>query len=91
MDLQRGLYDGEMCLADNATTHIIFRNKEYFMSLTLIEDKVNIISSLVDLIEGSRRAMCILANGIELCIITLCIQPSLEEIFSTSKIFIVML
>lgn len=36
------------------------------MSLTLIEAKLNIISSLVDMIEGSRRLMFILVNGTKL-------------------------
>lgn len=48
----------------NCTT--IFHNKEYFMSSTLIEAKLNIISSLVDMIEGSRRLMFILVNGTKL-------------------------
>lgn len=36
------------------------------MSLTLIEAKLNIIPSLVDIIEGSRRLMFILVNGTKL-------------------------
>lgn len=58
----------ELCLVDSATTHTILRNNKYFMSLVLIEGKVNIISSPVDLIKSCRIAMFILANGMELCI-----------------------
>lgn len=66
MDLQRGLHDREMCLADSTTTHIIIRNKKYFMSLTLLEVKVNTIWGPAPMIEGFGRAMLILVHGIEL-------------------------
>ena len=52
----------DVCLADNATIHIIFQDKKYFLEVKLLERKVNIISSPIDLIEGSRRAILLLAS-----------------------------
>lgn len=63
IDLLKGLSNGVICL-----DHIILHNKNYFMSLTLTETKVNIISGPEELIKGSRRAMFILPIGMELCI-----------------------
>ena len=54
--------DGDICLADCATTHIILRDKRYFFNLTLTNSKVSTISGTSDLIEGSRRANIILPN-----------------------------
>ena len=56
------MFDGEICLADSATTHMIIRNKRYFLNLNIIKANVNTISGLVDLIEGTGRAMVILAK-----------------------------
>ena len=60
------MFDGEIYLADSATTHTIFRNKRYFLNLNLIKANVNTISGPIDLIERTRRAMIILAKGTKL-------------------------
>ena len=49
------MYDGDVCLADSATTHTVFRDKKYFSNLKL-DNNVNIISSSANLIEGYERA-----------------------------------
>ena len=36
--------DGDVCLADCATTHTILRDKRYFLSLTLTSGNVSTIS-----------------------------------------------
>ena len=36
-------YDGDLCLADNATTHTILKEKKYFEYLTLTKANVTII------------------------------------------------
>ena len=48
--------DGDVCLADCATTHTILRDKRYFLSLTLTSGNVSTISSTSNLIEGSGSA-----------------------------------
>ena len=47
------MFDGEICLADNATIHTILRNKRYFFNLNIIKANVNTISGPIDLIEGT--------------------------------------
>ena len=60
------MFDGEICLADSATTHTILQNKMYFLNLNLIKVNVNIISALIDFIESTGRAMIILTKGTKL-------------------------
>ena len=55
--------EDDVCLADCVTTHTIFRNKRYFLELTLIKVNVSTISSTTNLVEGSGRANIILPNG----------------------------
>ena len=52
-----------MFLADNASTHIIIRDKIYFTSLTLKDADVNTVSGITNLIEGSRRANIMCQKG----------------------------
>ena len=58
----------DFCLADNATTHTILKDKKYFQSLILCKANVNTISSSSNSIEGSKRAIIMLPKGIKLCI-----------------------
>jgi hypothetical protein len=58
----------DLCLADSCTTHTILKNKKYFQYLILNKVSVNIISSLSNLIHGSRRANIILPKGTKFCI-----------------------
>jgi len=44
-----------MCLADSATTHIIFKDKKYFFYLLKGESNVNLISGITKIIEVSGR------------------------------------
>ena len=53
----------DICLANSATTHIIFRHKQYFSNMRMMKEKVKTISSSTDLIEGSKRANIMLPNG----------------------------
>ena len=55
--------DGDVCLADRATTHTILRDKRYFLSLTLTSGKVSTISGISNSIEGSGRANIMLPKG----------------------------
>ena len=55
--------DGDVCLADCATTHTILRDKRYFLSLTLTSSNVSTISGTSNLIEGSERANIMLPKG----------------------------
>ena len=55
--------EGEVCLTDCATTHTIFRDKRYFLDLTLTNANISTISSTANLIEGTRRANIMLPNG----------------------------
>ena len=55
--------DGDVCLADCATMHIILRDKRYFLSLTLTSGNVSTISGTRNLIQGSGRANIMLPKG----------------------------
>ena len=54
--------DGDICLVDCTTTHIIIREKTYFLNLIVTNASVSIISGTSDLIEGSKRANIMLPN-----------------------------
>ena len=56
------------CLAYCATTHTILSDKKYFSNISLVKSNVNTISSLVDLIQGSRIATIILPRGTKIYI-----------------------
>ena len=55
--------DADICLADNATTHTLFKDKKYFSHLTLREANDNTISSSTKLIEGFKKANILLPRG----------------------------
>ena len=58
----------DFCLADNVTTHTILKNKKYFQSLLLCKANFKTISSSLNLIEGSERAIIMLLKSTKLCI-----------------------
>ena len=51
--LDSKMSDEDICLVDSASTHTIFQDKRYFLSLTLAEANMNTISGRSNLIEGS--------------------------------------
>ncbi|KAM1675980.1 hypothetical protein ACFX2K_041859 [Malus domestica] len=55
--------DGDICLADCATTHTILQDRKYFSSLMFTKVKVTTISGQSDVIEGSGKAQIMLPNG----------------------------
>ena len=55
--------ENDLCLADCATIHTIFRDKRYFLELTLIKTNVSTIFGTTNLVEGSRRTNITLPNG----------------------------
>ena len=57
------MIEGDVCLADCATTHTILRDKRYFLDLTLTNANVSTISGTTYLIEGSRRENIMLPTG----------------------------
>ena len=60
--------DDDICLADSATTHTIFKNIKYFANFTKMKASVTTISGASKLIEGSGRAIIILPRGTKLVI-----------------------
>ena len=52
-------HDGDLCLADNATTHTILKENKYLEYLTLTKANVTTISSPADMIKGSGKADCV--------------------------------
>jgi hypothetical protein len=56
------------CLVDSGTTNTILKSKKYFSQLSLVEIRVNIISGISNLIEGSGRAYILLHEGTKLII-----------------------
>jgi hypothetical protein len=73
--------NGDMCLADSATTHTIFKDKKYFSYLVKRETDVSTISGTSKIIEGSGRANVILCGGTNLHIENAYTLPSLKEIY----------
>ena len=55
--------DGDVCLADCATTHTILREKKYFLNLIVTNASVSTTFGTSNLIEDSRRANIMLPNG----------------------------
>ena len=55
--------EGDICLANCATTYIILRDKRYFLNLTLTNANVSTIFDIRNLIEGFKRANIMLRNG----------------------------
>ena len=55
--------DGNICLADCATTHTILREKKYFLNFIVTNASVSTITGTSDLIEDSGRANIMLPNG----------------------------
>jgi hypothetical protein len=51
------------CLVDSGTTNTILKTKKYFSQLSSAEARVNIISCISKLIEGSERAYILLHEG----------------------------
>ena len=58
----------DICLADNAITHTILKDKKYFSYLVMKEANVNNISSSTKLIEGFGRVNISLPGGTKLTI-----------------------
>lgn len=54
--------NGNVCLADNITTHTILQDQKYFLEIKYLEGKVNTIFGLANFIKGSRRAIPLLAS-----------------------------
>ena len=63
MFLNFKMNEGDVCLADCATTHTILREKIYFFNLITTNTSVSTISGTSNLIEGSGRANIVLPNG----------------------------
>ena len=55
--------NGDVCLLDSATTHIILKEKKYFSNLVMKMAYVNTISGSTKLIENSGRATLLLPGG----------------------------
>ena len=55
--------EGDVCLADCATTHTILQDKRYFLDLTLTNVNASTITGITNLIEGFGRANIMLPNG----------------------------
>ena len=55
--------DGDICLADCATTYTILQEKKYSLNLIVTNASVSTIFSTSDLIEGSGRENIMLPNG----------------------------
>ena len=55
--------EGDVCLADCATTHTVLQDKRYFLDFTLTNVNMSIIYDTENLIEGSGRANIIPPNG----------------------------
>ena len=64
MFLNFKMIEGDVCLADCATTHTILREKKkYFFNLIITNTNVSTIFGTSNLVEGSGRANIVLPNG----------------------------
>ena len=63
MFLNFKMIEGDVCLADCATTHTILREKIYFFNLIKTNTSVSTIYGTSNLIEDSGRANIVLPNG----------------------------
>ena len=54
--------EGDVCLANYATTHTILQDKRYFLDLTLTNVNVSTISGTANLIEGSGKVNIMLPD-----------------------------
>ena len=63
MFLNFKMNEGDVCLADCATTHTILREKIYFFNVITTNTSVSTISGTSNLIEGSGTANIVLPNG----------------------------
>ena len=80
----------DFCLVDSSTTHTILKDKKYFQSLILCKVNFNTISTSLNLIESSGRAIIMLPKGTKLCINDLCILLNQEEIYLVLRIYVIM-
>ena len=79
--------EGDLYLADYATTHTILRNKRYFLNLILTNANVITISGIANLIKGFKRGNKMLPNGTSFHIMRHYILTNPQGICSTLKIF----
>ena len=63
MLLNFNMNEGDVCLADCATTHTTLREKIYLFDLITTNTSVSTISGISNLIEGSGIANIVLPNG----------------------------
>ena len=76
--------EGDVYLADCATTHTILQDKRYFLDLTLTNANVSTIFGTANLIEGFRRATIMLPNGTRFHINDAC---NIECLYITSIVY----
>ena len=56
-------YDGDLCLVNSTTTHIILKKNKYFEYLTLTKVNVTTISDPTEMIKGSGKANIVLPKS----------------------------
>ena len=61
-------HDGDICLADSATTHTILKENKYFEYLKFTKANVTTISSPTDMIIDYEKANIVLPNNSRLSI-----------------------
>ena len=59
-------YEEDLCLVNNATTHIILKENKYFKYLTLTKANITTISCLTNMIKGSKSTNILLSNNTKL-------------------------
>ena len=71
--------NGDICLADSATTHTILKNKAYFHHLVMKEANVSTIFGSTNIIEGSGRVSILLPGGTKLHIDSALYSPKSQR------------
>jgi len=64
MNVDTSTNDEDMCLIDSVTTHTILKSNKFFSCLVMWEVNVSIISSTINIFEGSRRATILLPRSL---------------------------
>lgn len=67
--------NGDLCLADSPTMHVVSKDNRYFSQLKSIRENVNTIPSPTDMIKGFKRANFVLPKGTYFSIYNILYSP----------------
>ena len=84
-------HDGDLSLADSATTHTILKENKYLEYFTLTKANVTIISCPTNMIKESIKANIILPNNTKLSIKDAIYSHEFRKNYSVLRIYMLMI